>query len=532
MEHTLALALALAAGCSEVPHSQMDLSLEARPTAFAGRVDGFEVRLWGGRYETPLVPVRPAPGQEITLPVVIPLVPADDDASRIFTVEAELFEGAASLGTQRVIGRFVQNERRVLTLIFRPECAAVVCGPDQRCGEGGVCEPACFEEREGASVSVPCALAPGGSCVVCEGDVCRPRPATDGCFDGVRLSDAHGCASSAGQLFCWGSNAAGQLGIEGLRNASSPRQVTAPGAGSWDLFEVGGDASCGVSGGELYCWGAAPSASGAAASIGTPSPVDFTPSGGWSQLSLATGWLCGVHANGVSCAGSSDAYLRAEDTGVHPDWRFVDSSPLHACALDAAGRFRCWGRGGEGQRGDGGLVGGRSVPPTDSPAPDLEFSSLAVSVQHSCGVTTSGFLLCWGVNLDGQLGVEGEGFSGCRSRNCFVSPVQVPMQGWTAVAVGDDHSCGLRADGELYCWGSNRSGQLGVPTPTPSVNVPTRVPVPDGGAWLEVAAAARQTCALTRDHALYCWGNNAGARLGIPPTAADEILPTPRRVMR
>ncbi len=527
---TLVAALALCGvGCAQIPYTQLDLSLEARPAEFAARVDGFEVRVWGGRYETLLTPVRPPAGLELTLPAIVPLIPADDDASRTFTAEAELFEGATSLGTQRVIGRFVQNERRVLSLVFRPECAAVSCGPEERCTEGGVCEPACFEQRGAETVPVPCPETLGGPCVVCEGDLCRPRPASDGCFDGVRLGDGHGCASSAGQLFCWGSNTVGQLGIGAGRTAFAPERVTAPGGGAWGIFEAGGDATCGVVDDALYCWGAVPTAAGPPGSAATPEPVDFMPAEGWSQLSLSSGWLCGLHAGGASCRGSAE---RMEPVDLGFEARFIDTSHLTACALDAAGRFRCWGRSNEGQAGDGMLVGGRMVPPENSPEPDIEFLSVAVSAQHACGVTTAGFLLCWGVNLEGQLGVDGPWFSGCDSRRCFPSPEQVPMLGWAAVTVGARHTCAIRAEGQLYCWGDNRMGQLGVETSTPSATTPTRVPAPDGSVWAEVVAAAEQTCALTRASALYCWGNNAGGRLGFAPTRVDEIVTTPRRVTR
>src|SRR5215208_4213979 len=43
-------------------------------------------------------------------------------------------------------------------------------------------------------------------------------------------------------------------------------------------------------------------------------------------------------------------------------------------------------------------------------------------------------------------------------------PVRVPSsaEGWRDVSVGGAHTCGIRLDGRLYCWGANSSGQLGI----------------------------------------------------------------------
>jgi len=46
------------------------------------------------------------------------------------------------------------------------------------------------------------------------------------------------------------------------------------------------------------------------------------------------------------------------------------------------------------------------------------------------------------------------------------------------LAVGLGHACALTMDGEVYCWGSNRSGQLGIPRFYANSNRPRRVPLP------------------------------------------------------
>ena len=88
--------------------------------------------------------------------------------------------------------------------------------------------------------------------------------------------------------------------------------------------------------------------------------------------------------------------------------------------------------------------------------------------------------------------------------------------GWTQVVTGEYHSCGIRMDGTLFCWGSNSEGQLGQPSDTPSLTHNTRVELP--GPVLDVATHKNHVCALVEisssDTSVYCWGSNVSGQLG------------------
>ncbi|MCZ7685298.1 MAG: hypothetical protein M5U28_43580 [Sandaracinaceae bacterium] len=88
--------------------------------------------------------------------------------------------------------------------------------------------------------------------------------------------------------------------------------------------------------------------------------------------------------------------------------------------------------------------------------------------------------------------------------------------GATRVSAGATHTCSIRTDGSLYCWGSNAGGQLGVGDTTYRA-LPTRVGV--DADWTHLATTHSQTCALRSSGALYCWGIVGGA-----------ITPAPARV--
>jgi len=126
-------------------------------------------------------------------------------------------------------------------------------------------------------------------------------------------------------------------------------------------------------------------------------------------------------------------------------------------------------------------------------------------------IDKNGRLFTFGWNAYGQLGVGDK-----MNRN---TPVEVPVpQGaarWTLVAGGAEHALAVADSDKLYAFGSNRYGQLGTGT-LGEVVVPTRVPNPQGvTAWKWVTAGRDHSLALSSTGQLYAWGNNDNGQLGI-----------------
>ncbi|MBP9206528.1 MAG: hypothetical protein KBG28_21320 [Kofleriaceae bacterium] len=154
-------------------------------------------------------------------------------------------------------------------------------------------------------------------------------------------------------------------------------------------------------------------------------------------------------------------------------------------------------------------------PDGGGPLPSM--SQVATAGGAACAIDVDGGLWCWGDNRSGQLGL---GDLEPRHR-----PVEVDAgPGWTAVDLGNTHGCGVRA-GQLLCWGSNRDGQVGVPGQA-SYATPTPV-APVGADWTAVALGDDHTCGLAGG-ALYCWGGNQAGELGTGELDQDELVP--RRV--
>lgn len=189
----------------------------------------------------------------------------------------------------------------------------------------------------------------------------------------------------------------------------------------------------------------------------------------------------------------------------------------HTCALTTAGVAYCWGDNGSGELGDGSTTG--RATPTPVTMPGVAFSGLAAGQFHSCGVTAAGVAYCWGDNTFGQLG------DGTLTDRLIPTAVDMPpAAGLVSLAAGGDHTCGLTAAGEAYCWGNNSDGQLGDGTLTERPT-PAAVAMPGGVTFASLAAGYFHTCGVTATGEAYCWGSNADGQLG-DGTLMDRPTPT------
>jgi alpha-tubulin suppressor-like RCC1 family protein len=178
----------------------------------------------------------------------------------------------------------------------------------------------------------------------------------------------------------------------------------------------------------------------------------------------------------------------------------------HACAVTTSGGLKCWGDNTFGQLGDG--------TNTSRPAPIQIFSSGVAGVStghyHTCILTTGGAVQCTGRNDFGQLG---------RGTTTNATNFVTVGSGYQQVAAGGNHTCGVLLDGSVSCWGSNSSGQLGKGGGSGGFD-----PNPGGVFWNkraveEVRLGEESTCVRRADGTVWCWGSNIEGQLG----NGDEI---------
>jgi alpha-tubulin suppressor-like RCC1 family protein len=311
----------------------------------------------------------------------------------------------------------------------------------------------------------------------------------------------HTCAlSTTGTVYCWGDNVEGQLGNNSTTESNVPVQVA--GLGGTGLLSgiasiaAGQYHTCALSAtGAVYCWGY-----NDLGQLGNNSTNSHVP----------------VQVEGVGGSG-----LLSGIASIAAGWD-------HTCALTATGAVYCWGWNNYGQ------LGNNSTTESNVPV-QVEgvggsgllsgIASIAAGELHTCAVSTTGAVYCWGYNDLGQLGNNS-------TTNSHV-PVQVEgvggsglLSGIASIAAGELHTCAVSTTGAVYCWGYNYSGQLANNSYTDS-HVPVQVEGVGGSGLLSgiasISAGDDHTCALSATGRIDCWGFNGEGNLGNNSTTYSYV---------
>ena len=174
------------------------------------------------------------------------------------------------------------------------------------------------------------------------------------------------------------------------------------------------------------------------------------------------------------------------------------SGGWHSCAL-RADHLLCWGNNVKAQLGDG-TQESRSLPVD---APIAAPRDLALGEYHTCALRADERVVCWGRNVRGEVGQPASLTS--------TVPVEVPgVAGAQAIVAGRQHTCALLVGGVVVCWGANESGQLGRPA-SPEAGPPAEVPGLPRVA--QIFAGGSNTCAQAAGGPLQCWGANESGQL-------------------
>ncbi len=381
-------------------------------------------------------------------------------------------------------------------------------------------------------------------------------------FRFVDAGGYHACGiTTTEQLLCWGYGADGQLGLGGTAPVRYPTLI--PGDFRYRMVTGGYYHSCGFTlAGNAWCWGnnsdgrlgngSTASQSEIPVKVLTAESVDTiladTLVGGNIHLTVQALQAGRVHTCGIDLSqhlwcwgGNGEGELGRGASGPGSSFppslvattdlfKAVAVGGLHTCAVTLAGAARCWGYGVSGQLGDGttnssnlpvAVAGGlqfRTDPAVIFRSPDPDFPLppgpfLAAGYDHTCGITTAGTAVCWGLNQDGQLG---DGSTTSRSTPAAVAG----GHSFAAITAGLRHTCALATDGAAWCWGDNTLGELGDGTNTAS---PTPVAVAGELAFASLKAGELSTCGVTSDGAAWCWGDNEYGQLGDGSFASSNV---------
>ena len=404
----------------------------------------------------------------------------------------------------------------------------------------------------------------------------------------VSTGGSHTCAlTSSGEVKCWGWGGFGQLGVGFSASKNAPINVVKSSSETDTLSDIvqisaGFTHTCAVTTlGRVKCWG-----DGAFGQLGDGNnnynshvvdvleEADSTDLlGDIVEVSSGTFHTCGLTTLGrVKCWGSGDngelGNNREETTNTPV---FVSDSsgsntPIegiiqisvggsHSCALTLGGQVRCWGLGAYGRLGNGNAAN-KNYPVTvlaeNGTAPLQNIVRISSGFEHTCALTSSAQVLCWGLSANGQ------SEDSYRPVKVMDSTGNTPLGNIAEIAAGGDHTCAKNFNGIVFCWGGGDNGQLGNDSSTDSYSTPVTVIdgedssnvlrlgvrnrpwacyldglcqklspdegyENDGGGLLDqISSGGNHVCALTSGGEVRCWGTGGDGQLGNDSTANKD----------
>jgi alpha-tubulin suppressor-like RCC1 family protein len=200
----------------------------------------------------------------------------------------------------------------------------------------------------------------------------------------------------------------------------------------------------------------------------------------------------------------------------------------HTCALLSNGDVRCWGSNSSGQLGHGNTDDiGDDEAAAAAGSVDIggTATQLAAGGFHTCALLKdTGAVRCWGNNSSGRLGYGHTNHIGDGDGETPATAGDVPVGSMVKqIVAGLQHTCALRVNGAVRCWGYNADGQLGYSNTNPNI-IGTHVGDDEtpasagdvllGGTAVALAAGDSHTCALLDTGKVRCWGSVLNGRLG------------------
>jgi alpha-tubulin suppressor-like RCC1 family protein len=282
-----------------------------------------------------------------------------------------------------------------------------------------------------------------------------------------------------GSLWTWGYNAYGQLGLGNTTNYSSPKQVGA--LTNWSTAAMGNNHTLAIkTDGTLWAWGF-----NLVGNLGLnnttyySSPKQVGSLTSWSSIFTSSNssfaiktdgtlWSWGANYYGVLGLGNTTAYSSPKQVGVLTNWLKITGGSYSTLAIKTDGTLWSWGWNNNGQLGLGNITN-YSSPIQVGLLTTWSFISVKNGF-YALAIKTDGTLWSWGQNNRGQLGLGNTTY--------YSSPKQVgALTTWKTTSAGNS-SGAIKTDNSLWMWGWNRFGGLGLnldPASTYTTSSPQQV---------------------------------------------------------
>jgi alpha-tubulin suppressor-like RCC1 family protein len=276
-------------------------------------------------------------------------------------------------------------------------------------------------------------------------------------------------------VMCWGEGKSGQLGTGSFGSSAAPQPVVS----LVNIIDIaaGGHHTCAIHlNEELYCWG-----SDASGQLGNgPQQLEMaTPiltMSGANRVGAGQDHTCAVvKGGGLNCWGENGdgqlgintmtnqlaptKVLSPLDTGVEE----IALGDRHTCARKGIEVY-CFGNDYNGAVGVNAF--GPVLVPTLVSVPAAKH--IDIGRERSGAISGDmGSVRMWGIQAlgDGSMGLSGV-------------PIDIKLDNVARLAVGYDHTCALKTTGEVLCWGENAQGQLGINMDTGPQYLPVTVAFP------------------------------------------------------
>lgn len=280
----------------------------------------------------------------------------------------------------------------------------------------------------------------------------------------IASSSGHACAiqSPQGKIVCWGNDNMGQSTYPGEPEDNQ----------DYIKVVVGLRHTCGLKGsnGQIDCWGDM-----VYAGVGIDPPL---PNHSYTDLTSSDVGLCAIRGDEgqVLCWGRTRGHdfqninHNPPDTLVQPnrDYIKISKSDKFICGLKRNGELVCWGT----------PIAGVNYPPENEDQPNRNYHQVSKGIDHVCGIQGDDRkIVCWGhvtpeIDFDPD---ENQDF------------IEVKLRG--------NHSCALKEDGRIFCWGIDSHGQILGPENSAEI-------------YSQVEINNQTTCGLRNTGVIDCWGNN------------------------
>jgi alpha-tubulin suppressor-like RCC1 family protein len=335
-----------------------------------------------------------------------------------------------------------------------------------------VCIAACYEPPH-TTCTIQCTEGVAGNCpsgMTCNAGYCVDPGGT--CTTElalVRMGGRHACGLDAnGRALCWGDGHEGQIGVAAITDfVATPTYV---GTDTWIALATGNEHTCAIKpDNTVWCWGqndlgeSRGAHNGGIANIPTPvASPPLVPK--FDKVYAGGSHSCAIGEGQAWCWGSADALGLAANTQAMTrfapsvsDFIALATGTDHTCGISASTGVWCWGHNDASQSGQ--------PPPNTVTTPTLADIGLPATkvpiyisagdskdcvIMADTGTATAGELWCWGYNANEDIAPGGA--------NVLMARQMSPDETWTQVSAGSVSICGVRG-GNGYCWGASTYGQ-------------------------------------------------------------------------